>query len=639
MTSNDNKKINNENNNKYNKIANLISIKMNLINDKIEKINLSKTNEINENNKNIKILQNEVKSLTKQIENIKNNKSYENFNKNNQFDKSLGQNNIKFDFLTNDELKKIMADLNIPLSIYPPNNKLNEEKNKSKSGSSNTNSKILNFESSNILPLDFLFGKPKQKNLVMDSDNCHDSDDEDYDINKNIFVDLNIKECDINFEKLDIEPHSIKDLIDLGTKYENIIDINETDKNDDSNIENNESNYKKKRKIEKQKKKEINKLINDKNTFINKKKTDKKLKKIIKELQNEFKIYPQQSSQHTDEHVEHVENNQKSPERQNEQNNSNEQIKEENNGSDNVSNKCDIFKLNGKTYSINLKTIVKLLNPLKKLNSMIGITNVKNDIFDMIIYYLQGFEKNNKNMMHTVIEGPPGVGKTRLGKILAQIYCALGIIKTSKFKYIKATNLIGEHIGASRLMTQNVIDEADGGVLFIDEAYALSNGANKDPYAKECLDVLNFNLSENKKKLIIIIAGYPDHLDKYFFSVNPGLKRRFPFRFRIDSYNDNELKEIFIDKIRRIKWYINNNITNEYLINFFKKNKEQFTHFGGDIENFLKSCQIAHSRRTINQSINNRYILTIEDLDKGFEKFKLNRKNEDNKINYHHMYL
>lgn len=289
------------------------------------------------------------------------------------------------------------------------------------------------------------------------------------------------------------------------------------------------------------------------------------------------------------------------------------------------------YELDGKKYPVNLETISKLAAPLTRLSKMIGMDKVKDDIFDMIIYYLQGFEKNNSNMLHSVIEGPPGVGKTKLGKILASVYCGLGIIPSNKFKYVKATDLIGDHVGATKHMTQSVIDEADGGVLFIDEAYALSSNDNKDPYGKECIDTINFNLSENKRKLIVIIAGYPDHLDKYFFSFNPGLARRFPFKFRIDAYTPEELKEIFIDKLRKFGWKFTQSVEMNNLSAFFKTNEKEFPNFGGDVENFFKSCQFAHSKRMIGKNPNQRKKLNFDDLKKGLEKFKKNKRNDDTK--------
>lgn len=294
-------------------------------------------------------------------------------------------------------------------------------------------------------------------------------------------------------------------------------------------------------------------------------------------------------------------------------------------------NATGYYEYDGKKFPINLETIVKLSVPLKRLLKMVGMEKVKNDIFDMIIYYLQGFENKNNNMLHSVIEGPPGVGKTKLGKILSGVYCALGIIESNKFKYVKATDLIGEHVGATKHMTQNVIDEANGGVLFIDEAYALSTSDNKDPYGKECIDTINFNLSENKKKLIVIIAGYPDHLDKYFFSFNPGLARRFPFKFRIDAYSSEELKEIFIDKLRKFGWKFNYSVTMEKLSSFFKTNEKEFPNFGGDIENFFKSCQLAHSKRMIGKNPNQRKKFDIDDIKQGLEKFKKNKRIDDTK--------
>lgn len=290
---------------------------------------------------------------------------------------------------------------------------------------------------------------------------------------------------------------------------------------------------------------------------------------------------------------------------------------------------CKFYILNGKKYGVNLQKVCNLIQPLKKLNRMIGLKHIKEQLFEMIIYYLQGFENENKNMLHSVIEGPPGVGKTKLGKIMAQIYCALGIIPSNKFKYVKATDMIGDHVGATKHMTQSVIDEADGGVLFIDEAYALSTSDTKDPYGKECMDTLNFNLSENKKKLIVIIAGYPDQLDKCFFSHNPGLQRRFPFRYKVDKYSAKEMSEIFQDKIKKYKWKINKEITEKYLEEFFKKNMDDFKNFGGDIENFFKKCQFSHSKRTIDMHPAFRGKLTIEDINNGLNTFKQNKKKED----------
>ena len=91
-----------------------------------------------------------------------------------------------------------------------------------------------------------------------------------------------------------------------------------------------------------------------------------------------------------------------------------------------------------------------LAKPLKKLKAMIGLKNIKNEIVDMILYSIQNFDKNNNDMLHTVIEGPPGVGKTELGKILCEIYAAMGIVKENKFVIAKRTDLIGEFLGHFR---------------------------------------------------------------------------------------------------------------------------------------------------------------------------------------------
>jgi hypothetical protein len=153
------------------------------------------------------------------------------------------------------------------------------------------------------------------------------------------------------------------------------------------------------------------------------------------------------------------------------------------------------------------------------------------------------------------------------------------------------------------------------------------------------MDTLNFNLSENKKKLIVIIAGYPDQLETCFFSYNPGLQRRFPFRYKVEKYTAKELSEIFQDKLKRYKWKISKDITSIYLENFFKNNVDEFKNFGGDIENFFKKCQFSHSKRTIGLHPAYRGKLTINDLNDGLKTFKQNKKKEDDHKLPSHMFM
>jgi hypothetical protein len=294
--------------------------------------------------------------------------------------------------------------------------------------------------------------------------------------------------------------------------------------------------------------------------------------------------------------------------------------------------------INGKKYGVNFDILKKLKPVLIKLKNMIGLIEIKNKIVDMILYYIQHLE-SNKSMLHTIIEGSPGVGKTELGKILAEIYAGLGIIESSKIKLVRRTDLIGEHLGSTAQKTQKAIDDADGGVLFIDEAYALGSDDKKDIYAKECIDTLNYNLSENRKKFICIIAGYPDDLEKCFFSINKGLKRRFPFKYSINGYNYKELYEIFIKKLNDSKWNIDlKDINDDILLDFFKNNSNTFVHYGGDIENLIINCKFMHSKRIFGKHPKYRRNINNIDIVNGFDRFKESNKKDDSRDHYKDMF-
>jgi Holliday junction resolvasome RuvABC ATP-dependent DNA helicase subunit len=152
----------------------------------------------------------------------------------------------------------------------------------------------------------------------------------------------------------------------------------------------------------------------------------------------------------------------------------------------------------------NKNKLNKILPSLIKLQKLTGMVSVKKTIVGHILYFLMNYEKN-QDMIHTVIEGPPGVGKTTLGYILGEIYSNLDIIeqpknKTNqlKFKIVKRSDLVAKYLGQTSHRTQEAINSVLGGVLFIDEAYSLGNNDVDDSYSKECLDTLNQNLSEKK---------------------------------------------------------------------------------------------------------------------------------------------
>ncbi len=312
----------------------------------------------------------------------------------------------------------------------------------------------------------------------------------------------------------------------------------------------------------------------------------------------------------------------------------------------------DIIEL-GKTYhckknthfnGMDLKILCRLVNPLSELKNMVGMKKVKENMVNQILFFLQGLNvkyeqdgfgkiTSNTDMLHTVITGPPGVGKTELGKILGKVYKAMGVLSKGSFKLVTRSDLIAKYLGQTAVKTQDVINSCEGGVMFIDEAYALGHEEGRDSFSKECLDTLNQNLTE-KRDFLCIIAGYKESLDKCFFSMNDGLKRRFTFRYDIEGYTGEELRQIFEVKLNADKWkveFLDDAEKFKQYEEFFKKNKDNFPNYGGDIETLFLKCKIAHSKRIVFESDDKRRILNMDDIEKGFKTFIADRKGSGKK--------
>ena len=296
-------------------------------------------------------------------------------------------------------------------------------------------------------------------------------------------------------------------------------------------------------------------------------------------------------------------------------------------------------------YNIDLEMISKLVETLTEFNKLVGLKNIKKQIVEIILYYSLKLDNKNQDLLHTVIEGEPGTGKTELAQHIANIYANIGILSKNIVKKVKLNDLKGQFLGHSAAMTEEILEECKGGVLFIDEAYSLGNaeGKNsKDVYSKEILDVLNLALTENKNDFICIIAGYKDDLQSSFFSFNDGLERRFPIRFSIEPYNGKELKDIFIKKVYELNWCIEDKAIDE---EFIENNKHYFKFNGGDMEILLAKCKIAHSKNLLKYKDKIKKILTKEDIDYGFniylENPSVKNRNNDNLLykNNFTMYL
>jgi len=188
---------------------------------------------------------------------------------------------------------------------------------------------------------------------------------------------------------------------------------------------------------------------------------------------------------------------------------------------------------------------------LKELNNYIGLQFVKQSMRDFIDYLnfineriKLGLKTQENLSMHSVFVGNPGTGKTTIARLLGKIFKAMGLLKNGHVIEVDRSGLVGQYIGETAQKTNKVINEALGGVLFIDEAYSLKKPDNQQDFGQEAIDVLIKRMEDNESEFVVIAAGYPEEMN-LFINSNPGLKSRFTHFFNFDDYTPDELLEIF----------------------------------------------------------------------------------------------
>ncbi|WHE08100.1 stage V sporulation protein K [Thermoanaerobacterium thermosaccharolyticum] len=212
----------------------------------------------------------------------------------------------------------------------------------------------------------------------------------------------------------------------------------------------------------------------------------------------------------------------------------------------------DNYKIERRAKSEENKNIDKDKNleieALKELNSLIGLNKVKQIINEL--YALEQVQIKRKNaglatdpiVLHMVFKGNPGTGKTTVARILGKLLKGIGVLSEGHVIEVERADLVGEYIGHTAHRVQENVKKSLGGILFVDEAYSLARGGEKD-FGKEAIDTLVKAMEDYKDEFILILAGYRAEME-YFLNTNPGLRSRFPIQIDFPDYTIDELLQI-----------------------------------------------------------------------------------------------
>jgi len=205
---------------------------------------------------------------------------------------------------------------------------------------------------------------------------------------------------------------------------------------------------------------------------------------------------------------------------------------------------------------------------LLELNALVGLRSVKR-LIEEIYSYVEIQKKRQKEKLvseplclHMIFKGNPGTGKTTVARISGRLFKEVGVLPKGHLVEVERADLVGEFIGHTAQKTREQVKRALGGILFIDEAYSLARGGEKD-FGKEAIDALVKGMEDHRDNLILILAGYQDEMD-WFIETNPGLRSRFPIHIYFPDFSNDELLAIADLMLQQRQYFLSNGAREEF---------------------------------------------------------------------------
>ncbi len=268
-----------------------------------------------------------------------------------------------------------------------------------------------------------------------------------------------------------------------------------------------------------------------------------------------------------------------------------------------------------------VRTLSELLDDL---NELIGLESVKSKVNDLIAYQKVQTLRNQhglhsqKRTMHLAFTGNPGTGKTTVARIIGRIYKQLGLLSKGHFVEVSRTDLIAGYQGQTALKVKKVIEQAKGGVLFIDEAYSITENDHSDSYGRECLTELTKALEDYREDLVVIVAGYTEPME-HFFASNPGLKSRFNAFVEFPDYSGDELHDMLNNLCLKNDYALSEEVSqilHKFLCEQATIKRENFAN-GRLVRNLYDDLIMNHARRifAVDASTLDRQMLSLITVD------------------------